>query len=109
MIILGNLNSHSSEWKQHCGEIKNTVCLEILIEEHDLILKNEPGVATTPIQNSKTLIIDLTFTTSNIGVLDAWVIDEELSGPSNHEVVICDQVNLDRIVGGMGTSQEVTG
>lgn len=44
--------------------------LEQLVNEYDLILKNEPGKATWPIRKRITLIIDLTSTTADIGALD---------------------------------------
>lgn len=51
-------------------------------------------------------IIDLTFTTPNIAVLDTCVIEKELSTPLDYEVVVCDWVSVDETVDGMGTSQE---
>lgn len=37
------------------------------------------------------------------------IIDEELSMQSHHEVIVCDVVNMDEIVMGIETSQELTG
>lgn len=59
---------------------------------------------TRPTQNSRKLIINITFTTPDIGVLDTSFIDEDLSTLSDHEVVVCDLANLDETVGRMGTS-----
>lgn len=41
--------------------------------------------------------------------MNAWVIDEERSTPSDHEVVVFDLTILDKMVDGMVTSQEVSG
>lgn len=54
-------------------------------------------------------IINLMFTTREIEAVDFWIIDQELSTMFDHKVIVCDLTNLDETVGGMGTSQEVTG
>lgn len=56
-----------------------------------------------------TSIIDLTFTTAEIRVLDMSIIDEQLPILSDHEVIVCGLTNMKESVGGMGTSQVVTG
>lgn len=76
---------------------------------HDLILNNEPEKATGPTQWNTTLIIDLTFTTLDIGALESWIIDIEFSTQSDHEMIVFQFGNLDESVGGMRTSQDVTG
>lgn len=45
-------------------------------DAYDLILNNEPGEATRPTGRKITSIINLKYTTSNIGTLDTWVIDD---------------------------------
>lgn len=107
VVILGNFNTHRTEWKLHFGERMEVAGLETLSERHDLILNNELVVATRLTRNSRTSIIELTVTTPDIRALDACVINEELSKPSNHEVVLCNLQNLDETVGELGTSQEV--
>lgn len=49
------------------------------------------------------------FTTPEIGALDMWINDEDLSTPSDYEVNIFDLANLDKTVGGMRAIQDVTG
>lgn len=83
--------------------------LGALIEEHYLILNNELGKVTKLIQRNMTSIIDFTFTTPDIGVLDAWKIDDKVSTRSDREVIVCNLTNLDETVGGMRTSQKITG
>lgn len=58
-------------------------------------------------ERSVTSIFDLTFTTLEVGALDAWIIDGELSRLSNHEMIVFDMRGLDDTVGGMRTSEEV--
>lgn len=61
-----------------------------------------------PTRNSRTSIIHFTVTIPDNGALNAWFIDEELSTPSDHDVVVCDLANMDKTMGGMRTSWEVT-
>lgn len=107
MVLLEDFNAHSLKWNLHYGERRDAARLKTLIEKHDLIQNNKPGVVTRPTCNSRISIIDLTFTTPNIRTLNACVIDEELSTPSNHEVVVCDLTQPVETVGGMVTSKEV--
>lgn len=68
------------------------------MERHNLILTNEPGKATRHTRRDTTSIIDLTFTTTEIRVLDTWIIDDELSTPSDYEVMVCYLANVDETV-----------
>lgn len=43
-----------------------------------------------------------------MGRRDTWVIDEELSKPSDHEVVVCDIVHPQGMAVSKGISKEVT-
>lgn len=76
---MGNFNAYSQEWNLHYRERRYAVVLETLIEKYDLILNHQPAVVIKLTWDSMTSIIDLIFTTSDIGVLDTWVIDNELS------------------------------
>lgn len=40
------------------------------MDAYNLILNNEPGKATRPTQRKMTSIIDLTYTTTEVGALD---------------------------------------
>lgn len=83
--------------------------LEVLIERHDLILNNEPTGAIRLTCRNTTSIINLTFITLEIGALDTWVVDEEFSTSSDHEVIVYDFATLDKTVRRITTSQEITG
>lgn len=83
--------------------------LKALIKKHDLMLNNWPGKATKPTRWTTTSIIKLTWTTQDISAPDSWIIDVELSIPSDHVVIECDYTNLNETVRGIGNSQEVTG
>lgn len=76
-----------------------------MIEKHGLILKNKPEIANRPTRWNKTSIIYLTFNIREIRAPDTWMIDEELSTPSDDEVIVYDTAGLDEAVRRMGTSQ----
>lgn len=84
-------------------------CLKAIIKGHDLILNNASRKATTPTRRNVPFIINLTITSPEIGALYTWIIDDELFTLFDHEVSVCNLSNLNETVGGMGTSQEVTG
>lgn len=52
-------------------------------------------------------IIDLTFTTPEVGALNMWVNDKGLMTLCNHEVIQCDLADSEGEIGSMGTSHEV--
>ena len=66
-------------------------------------------VATRPKQTPGYSIIDLTLTTSDLGLLPSWIIDPDYSTQSDHELISFDIENLDNKIGSMGPSSEVTG
>lgn len=76
------------------------------METSNLILYNEYGKAKRSKQRKIISIIDLTFTTPDIDMLDTLVIDSELTTPSDHEVLVCDQADQEGEAGSMTTSQE---
>lgn len=108
-ILLGNFNVYSPEWNLHSGKRREAASLEPLIEGQGLVLNNKPGQATRPNQRSKTSIIDLNFATPEVGALDTCIIDEKLSTPSDYQVIVFDLESLYDTVGGIKTSQELTG
>jgi aminoglycoside N3'-acetyltransferase len=67
---------------------KDVDSLEAIIDKFDLILNNEPGAIIRPNSRENNSIIDLTFTTTSIGLLNSWLIEEEYTTPSNHELIV---------------------
>lgn len=98
VILLEDFNTQSLEWNLHCGEMRDTVSLEALVGGQGLILNNEPEKTIRPTRRNTASIFDLTFTTLEIGALDTWIIDKELSTLSDHEEIVCDLANLDKTV-----------
>ena len=47
-------------------------------------------------RNSRS-IIDLTFTTTSIGLLNSWLIEEEYFTPSDHKLIVFKWLDLDLI------------
>ena len=68
--------------------------LEKIIEDFDLILNNEPGAITRPGKKTKESIIDLTFTTIELGPLDLWAIDEDNLTPSDHALILLESTDI---------------
>jgi hypothetical protein len=67
---------------------KDVDSLEIIIDKFDLILNNELGAIIRPNLRENNSIIDLTFTTTSIGLLNSWLIEEEYTTLSNHELIV---------------------
>jgi Endonuclease-reverse transcriptase len=67
---------------------KDVDSLEIIIDKFDLILNNEPGAIIRPNLRENNSIIDLTFTTTSIELLNSWLIEEEYTTLSNHELIV---------------------
>jgi Endonuclease-reverse transcriptase len=67
---------------------KNVNSLEAIIDKFNLILNNELETITRLNSRENNSIIDLTFTTTAIGLLNSWLIEEEYTTPSNHELII---------------------
>lgn len=109
VILLGDFNTQSPGWNLHCGEKCDGAGLKALIDGYSLFLNNEPGEATKPTQRSTTSIGDLTLNTPEVVSLDTWIIDEEHSMTSDHELIVFDTASLENMVSRMETSQKVTG
>jgi hypothetical protein len=67
---------------------KDVDSLEIIIDKFDLILNNELGAIIRPNLRENNSIIDLTFTTTSIELLNSWLIEEEYTTLSNHELIV---------------------
>ena len=119
VVLLGDFNAHSPVWNPLISTRKEAGPLEQIIEDHGLILNNEPGAITRPgktddkpgdttrpgetedetgatTRPKKTRgIIDLTFTTVEIGPLESWAIERENLTPSDHELIVLEWADLD--------------
>jgi hypothetical protein len=67
---------------------KDVDSLEAIIDKFDLILNNELGVIIRLNLRENNSIIDLTFTTTTIELLNSWLIEEEYTTLSNHELIV---------------------
>jgi hypothetical protein len=87
-VLLGDFNAYSPLWDPFIKQRKDAGLLEKIIEDFDLILNNEQGAITRPGKKNKGSIIDLTFTTIELGPLDLWAIDEDNLTPSDHALIL---------------------
>jgi ribonuclease HI len=85
-ILAGDFNARSPAWDPWAESRRNAGTTEQLIERHGLILNNndQPTRRGRDCQS----IIDLTLSTSNVGHLEMWEMDENLATPSDHEVIV---------------------
>ena len=58
-------------WNPLTTQRKDAEPLETIIEEYNLILNNEQGAITRPGKGNKGSIIDLAFTTTELGPLES--------------------------------------
>ena len=77
MVLLGDFNTHSPAWNPLILRRKDAALLEQLIKDYNLILNNEPGAITRPGRNNRGSIIDLTFTTEELGPLELWAVETD--------------------------------
>lgn len=84
VLIVGDMNAHSSMWNPHCHKRQNAGPLETLIETYELFINNDPDYATRP-SSGGISIIDLALTSPQLGPLRVWEIPEEY--PS-HELIL---------------------
>ena len=93
-VLLGDFNAQSPLWDPFITQRKEAGPLETIIEDFDLILNNEQGAITRPGNKKKGSIIDLTFTTTDLGLLDLWVIDEDDPTPSDHALILLEWADI---------------
>ena len=110
VILLGDFNAHSYYWNPLISNSLNEAhYLEAIIDNFDLLLNNELGAITRPNSHDNKSIIDLTFTTSEIGPLKSWLIEEEFSTPSDHELIVFNWTDIDSNINLNHNSKEFTG
>lgn len=108
-IIVGDFNAHSPYWNPLCRDKQRSEKLETLIDSFGLLINNDFSKATRAKRTPGHSIIDLTFTTSDMGYLPSWTIDPEYATPSDHELITFDVESLSNIIGSLGPSTEITG
>jgi hypothetical protein len=69
-VLLGDFNAQSPVWDPFIIQRKEAEPLKTIIEDFDLILNNEQGAITRLKNKTKGFIIDLTFTTTELELLD---------------------------------------
>jgi Endonuclease-reverse transcriptase len=69
-ILLEDFNAYSPMWNPLITRLTDATSLEAIINRFNLILNNEPGIITRPNLMRNKSIIDLTFTTTDIDLLD---------------------------------------
>jgi hypothetical protein len=86
-ILAGDFNARSPAWDPWVLGRQNAGTTERLIDRHDLIVNNNNHQPTRRGKSSRS-VIDLTLSTSKVGALSTWEIDEDLATTSDHEVII---------------------
>ncbi len=86
VLIVGDVNAHSSMWNPHCRQNVNTGPLKELIECYELIVNNDTDYPTRP-SSPGISIIDLALTSPDLGPLRVWEIPEEYLSLSDHELI----------------------
>jgi hypothetical protein len=111
VVLLRDFNAYSPLWDLFQTR-NNAGPLEDIIAEFGLILNNEPGAIIRPTEavNSCYIgsIIDLTFTTPEIGLLESWVIEIDHLTPLDHELIIFQWLDKEEITQ-LHNLKEVTG
>lgn len=87
VLIVGDMNAHSTMWNPHCHKRQNAGPLETLIETYELLVNNDPDYATR-LSSGGISIIDLALTSPQLGPLRVWEIPEEYPSLSDHELIL---------------------
>lgn len=95
VLLLGDMNAHSTSWNPHCVRRQNAGPLEELIDKYELIFNNNTDFPTRP-QSPRISIIDLALTTAALGPLTLWEIPEEYPLVSDHELILLQWADLNQ-------------
>ncbi|KAL2004467.1 hypothetical protein VTN00DRAFT_3496 [Thermoascus crustaceus] len=87
-LIVGDFNAHSPLWNPQAGARTNAGPLEALIDAYNLHINNALDIPTRPKSTPGVSIIDLSLTTSELGPLEAWFVDQDHPTGSDHEVIV---------------------
>ena len=94
VLIVRDMNAHSTMWNPHCRQKQNAGPLEQLIESYELIVNNDTDFATRPTTRGL-LIIDLALTNSELGPLRSWEIPDEYPSLSDHELIVMEWEDIE--------------
>lgn len=87
VLLVGDINAHSSTWNLHYIRQQNAALFEELINKFELIVNNKTDFATQPVSQGIS-IIDLAPSIGNLRPLTLWEISEEYLSLSNHELML---------------------
>ena len=87
VLIVGDVNAHSTMWNPHCRQSKNAAFLEELIESFELVVNNDTDFLTCLLSQGISIIY-LALTSPELGVLRFWEIPEEYLSWSDHELIL---------------------
>jgi hypothetical protein len=87
VVLLGDFNAHSPAWDPLIFSRTEAGSLKQIIEDYSLILNNELGAITKP-GKTRGSIIDLMFTTLDIGPLESWAVERDNPTLSDHELIV---------------------
>ena len=90
-ILAGDFNSRSPYWDARTTREQRDTRIANFIDDHELLLNNDPEKATRREARKGRLVestLDLTLSTSTLGLLPHWTIDDECTTPSDHEIII---------------------
>ncbi len=102
VLIIGDMNAHSSMWNPHCRQNVNAGPLEELIESYELIFNNDTEFPMRP-SSLGISIINLALTSPDLGSLRMWEIPEEYPSLSDHELILVEWEDMN--VEGNGNTQ----
>lgn len=102
VLIVGDVNAHSSMWNPHCRQKVNARPLEELVKSYELIVNNNTDFPTRP-SSPGISIIDLALTSPGLGPLRVWEIPEEYPSLSDHELILMEWEDID--TPGQGNAQ----
>jgi len=106
-LVLGDFNAHSPLWNPQSARRAHAGPLEPLIEQHDLLVTNDPEEPTRPKSTPGISIIDLSITSQDLGLLPRWLIDRDCSTGSDHELILMEWDDIGE--NPQGKSNVVTG
>ena len=85
---MDDFNVHSSIWNPLISIRIETESLKEIIEKYDLILKNESEIITRSNTRKNQSIINLTFSSITIELLNSWINKEKFFTFLDHEFIV---------------------